>query len=50
MLERKTAESEPSSAEQRGCFETAELPPVGLVLKLAPGFHIREVSWWMLPG
>lgn len=49
MLERKTAESEPSSAEQRGCFEAAEIPLAALVLKPAPGFHTRQVSRWVLP-
>lgn len=49
MLKRKTAESEPSSVEQRGCFETAEIPPAGLVLKPASGFHTHQVSRWVLP-
>lgn len=49
MLEQKTAEHEPSSVEQRRCFETAEIPPAGLVLKPAPGFHTRWVSRWVLP-
>lgn len=50
MLKQKTAESEPSWAEQQGCFETAEVLLAGLVLKPTPGFHTHWVSQWVLPG
>lgn len=46
MLKQKTAESEPSWAEQQECFETAEVLLAGLVLKPTPAFHTQ----WVLPG
>lgn len=50
MLKQEAAEREPSRAEQRGCFETAEIPLAGLVLKPAPGFHTHWLSQWVPPG